>query len=66
MNKFIYFFNWCDYFTMCPHKNCEIGSYECTQCSNFIDNEIINEEKFKTGDYKRYISTKMGIVTCKK
>jgi hypothetical protein len=51
---------------MCPHKNCEIGSYECTQCSNFIDNEIIDEEKFKTGDYKRYVSTKMGIVTCKK
>ena len=60
-----YFYNWCDFLTLCPYKNCEIGSYECHQCENFINNVLLNNEIEKTDGYKRYTVLNKGIVTCK-
>lgn len=50
-----YVYNWCDFLTPCPYKDCEIGSFDCHQCENFIKNEITNDEISKiTNDYRRY------------
>ena len=61
-----YVYNWCDFLTPCPHKDCEIGSFDCRQCENFIKNEITSDEISKiTDDYRRYFVLNKGIVTCK-
>lgn len=59
-------YNWCDYFTPCPHKNCDIGSYECCQCENFINiKENDNYNISEVGDYKQYFVIKKGTVECR-
>ena len=60
-----YVYNWCDFFTRCPHKDCEIGSFECHQCENFISNRLISNEIENVDGYKRYLMLNKGVVTCK-
>lgn len=65
--KMIFEYNWCDYLTPCPYKNCEIGSYDCSQCENFIEFEELDnsETNYDSNNYKRFFIIKKGVVNCK-
>ena len=61
--KIKYQFNWCDYFTQCPHnKDIMVGDYYCTQCQYFIDNKITKH--IKADNF--YFSVAEGYVYCSK
>jgi hypothetical protein len=60
-----YEYTWCDFLTPCPHKDCEVGSYECHTCENFINATLLSDEISKADGYKRYVMINKGIVTCK-
>lgn len=66
MERIIFEFNWCDYFTPCPHMNdIFVGDFDCSICKHNSSMEII--EPIKTfseiGD-AAYIKRGYGCVNC--
>ena len=60
MERIIFEFNWCDYFTPCPHNNdIMVGSFECESCKNCQKNVII-----KAMEPCDYIGKGIGDVEC--
>lgn len=69
MENLLFKFNWCDYFTPCPHgKDCMIGDHTCYTCIH-CKSYIVNSERFKNtdkidNDYRKYFIINEGHVMC--
>lgn len=64
-----YEFNWCDFFTPCPHgKDCFVGDYDCTTCPNYDHHVSERETKINNNnlDYKKYFITYKDHIICNK
>ena len=65
--EIVYEFNWCDYFTPCPHyDDIMVGDYDCFTCRCHQEHRIDKPEMTSTSTdcYENNIGLRKGVVKC--
>ena len=66
ITKIIFKYNWCEYFTPCPHYNdIMVGGYDCSECQFCGGINLSNIDNIPE-DYEKYIKVYIGEVNCLK